>query len=78
MGVAAIFRDISERKRADEARALLAAVVEFSEEGILAVSLDKKVLSWNRGAEAIYGFSAEEIWGNLCPPPLFLRNAGRV
>ncbi len=63
MGVAAILRDISERKRADEARALLAAVVEFSEEGILAVSLDKKVLSWNRGAEAIYGYSAEEILG---------------
>ena len=63
MGVAAIIRDISERKRADEARALVAAVVEFSEEGILAVSLDKKVLSWNRGAEAIYGFSAEEMLG---------------
>jgi PAS domain S-box-containing protein len=63
MGAAAILRDISERKRADEARALVAAVVEFSEEGILAVSLDRKVLSWNRGAEAIYGFSAEEILG---------------
>lgn len=63
MGVAAIIRDISERKRADEARALVAAVVEFSEEGILAVSLDKRVLSWNRGAEAIYGFSAEEVMG---------------
>jgi PAS domain S-box-containing protein len=63
IGVAAILRDISERKRADEARTLLAAVVEFSEEGILAVSLDKRVLSWNRGAEAIYGFSAEEILG---------------
>jgi PAS domain S-box-containing protein len=63
MGVAAILRDISERKRAAEARALLAAVVENSEEGILAVSLDKKVLSWNRGAEAIYGYAAEEIIG---------------
>ncbi|HEY2361141.1 MAG TPA: PAS domain S-box protein [Candidatus Angelobacter sp.] len=63
MGIATIIRDISERKRADEARALLAAVVEFSEEGIVAVSLDRKVLSWNRGAETIYGFSAEEILG---------------
>ena len=63
MGVAAILRDISERKRTDEARALVAAVVEFSEEGILAVSLDKKLLSWNRGAEAIYGYSAEEVLG---------------
>jgi PAS domain S-box-containing protein len=63
MGVATIIRDISERKRAEEARALVAAVVEFSEEGIVAVSLDKRILSWNRGAEAIYGFSAEEILG---------------
>jgi PAS domain S-box-containing protein len=63
MGVAAILRDISERRRADEARALLAAVVEYSEEGIIAVSLDKRVLSWNRGAQAIYGFPAEDILG---------------
>jgi PAS domain S-box-containing protein len=63
VGIAAILRDNSERKRADEARALLAAVVEFSEEGILAVSVDKNVLTWNRGAEAIYGYSAEEIIG---------------
>ncbi len=62
-GVAAILRDISDRRRADEARALLAAVVEYSEEGIIAVSLDKRVLSWNRGAQAIYGFSAEDILG---------------
>jgi len=63
VGVAAILRDISERRRADEARALLAAVVESSEEGIIAVSLDKTVLSWNRGAQAIYGFPAEDILG---------------
>ncbi|MBZ5492925.1 MAG: PAS domain S-box protein [Acidobacteriia bacterium] len=63
IGVAAILRDVSERRRADEARALLAAVVEYSEEGIIAVSLDKRVLSWNRGAQAIYGFPAEDILG---------------
>ena len=63
MGVATIIRDIGERRRAEEARALVAAVVEFSEEGIVAVSPDKKILSWNRGAEAIYGFCAEEILG---------------
>ena len=86
MGVAAILRDNSERKRADEARALLAAVVEFSEEGILAVSVDKKVLSWNRGAEAIYGYSAEEIIGKsvtstIIPPERmeeYDRSFGRV
>jgi two-component system, sensor histidine kinase and response regulator len=86
VGIAAILRDISERKRADEARALLAAVVEFSEEGILAVSIDKRVLSWNRGAEAIYGYSAEEIIGKpvastIIPPERmeeYDRSFGRV
>src|SRR5947209_16936951 len=86
VGIAAILRDISERKRADEAQALLAAVVEFSEEGILAVSVDKKVLSWNRGAEAIYGYSAEEIIGKsvtstIIPPERmeeYDRSFGRV
>jgi PAS domain S-box-containing protein len=63
VAVASILRDISERKRAEAARALLAAVVESSDQGIIAVSLEKKILSWNKGAQAIYGYSAEEILG---------------
>jgi PAS domain S-box-containing protein len=63
VAVASILRDITERKRAEDARALLAAVVESSEDAIIAVSRENKVLGWNKGAQAIYGYTAEEILG---------------
>ena len=63
VAVACILRDITERKRAEEARAFLAAVVESSEDAIVAVSRDHKILGWNRGAQTIYGYTSEEILG---------------
>ena len=70
--VAAIAQDITARKQALESRTLLASIVDSSEDAIVARSLDGRVLSWNRGAEAILGYRAEEIVGNtiehLIPP----------
>jgi PAS domain S-box-containing protein len=63
VAVASILRDITERKRADNARALLATLVESSNDAIMAVSRERKILSWNNGAQAIYGYTAEEIMG---------------
>jgi PAS domain S-box-containing protein len=63
VAVASILRDVSERNRSDAARALLAAVVESSDEGIIAVSREKIILSWNKGAQVIYGYSAAEVLG---------------
>ena len=63
VAVASILRDITERKRAEEARAFLAAVVESSEDAIVAVSHDHKILGWNKGAQTIYGYTTEEILG---------------
>jgi PAS domain S-box-containing protein len=63
VAVASILRDITERKRAEDARALLAAVVESSDDAIVAVSRDNRVLGWNKGAQNIYGYTAEEILG---------------
>ena len=68
----AAIRDITERKRAEEARALLATVVESSDDAIFAQTLEGTILSWNRGAERMYGYSAEEaigmLVGQLAPP----------
>jgi PAS domain S-box-containing protein len=61
--IASIVRDISARKCAERTHALLASVVESSNDAILAIGLDKTILSWNHGAELVYGYTAEEMVG---------------
>jgi PAS domain-containing protein len=46
-----------------EARSLLAYIVESSGDAIIGITLDGIVLSWNRGAENIYGYLAGEVVG---------------
>src|SRR5215203_2537257 len=65
-------RDITERKQAEEVRARLAAIVESSEDAIIAKTLGGVITDWNRGAQKIYGYSAQEVLGkpiNILVPP---------
>jgi PAS domain S-box-containing protein len=55
--------DVTERRRADEMRGLLAAVVESSEDAVITKSLEGTILSWNAGAEAMFGYTAAEMVG---------------
>ena len=57
-----------------EREKLLASIVESSDDAIIGKTLDGIVLSWNPGAEKLYGYSAEEMIGRsihlLLPPDL--------
>ena len=63
LGIASVSRDITARQQAEETRLRLAAIVEYSHDAIISESLDGRVMTWNRGAEAIFGYMAEEIVG---------------
>ncbi len=71
-GVFAAARDITEQKKAEAESSLLAAIVENSDDAIIGKSLDGTILSWNAGAQKIYGYSATEAVGRsisiLVPP----------
>jgi PAS domain S-box-containing protein len=64
--------DVTERKRAEEDRARLAAIVESSDDAILSEDTRGVVTSWNRGSQRIFGYTAEEVVGRpialLIPP----------
>jgi diguanylate cyclase (GGDEF)-like protein/PAS domain S-box-containing protein len=62
-GVSIFGKEITERKAAEESRLFLAEVVESCEEAIITSTPSGVILSWNHGAEAIYGYSAGEVIG---------------
>lgn len=59
----AIRSDITERKRAEERISEQAALLDQAQDAILVRDLEQNILFWNKGAEKIYGWTAEEVVG---------------
>jgi PAS domain S-box-containing protein len=61
--ISVVLRDITERQQAEKTRALLASIVECSDDAIIGAQCDGAIVSWNRGAELLFGYSSQEVLG---------------
>src|SRR5215471_12797403 len=72
--VIAMVENITEKKNAEEARFRYAAAIESSDDAIASGTLDGIIVSWNAGAQKMYGYTEAEAIGNpitmLVPPEL--------
>jgi PAS domain S-box-containing protein len=64
--------DITERKRGEQVAQQLASIVEFSDDAIVSKDINGIIVSWNRGAQRLFGYSADDVIGKpitiLIPP----------
>jgi len=72
--------DITDRRSGDAARRQLASIVESSDDAIVSKDLNGVVISWNPGAERLFGYAAEEMIGKpittIIPDHLKLEEPG--
>jgi|GEM_PF-551886 PAS domain S-box-containing protein len=62
-GYRCVARDISLRKKAEEEAAYLISILEHTIDAIVSLDLDTNIVSWNKGAELMFGYTAEEMIG---------------
>lgn len=74
------YRDITERRKLEEQQALFTSLVNLSGDAIISKNLEGTITSWNRGAQTLFGYTAQEAIGEnimiLVPPELRPEEAG--
>jgi len=61
--IQSIMRDITERKRTETQLAYQARLMEIVSDAIISTDMDNVIVSWNRAAQQVYGWKAEEVIG---------------
>jgi diguanylate cyclase (GGDEF)-like protein/PAS domain S-box-containing protein len=74
-GVVFACRDVTLRRVAEDRSERLAQIVDSSNDAILLLDTDRRITSWNRGAERLLGWTADEVLGRV---PDFLSPSGRM
>ena len=79
IGAVNMLVDLTERSEAEQARQLLASIVESSDDAIVSKDLNGVIDSWNPGAERLFGYTADEVVGKSVTSlfPLDLQNGER-
>lgn len=55
--------DVTEQRKIEQMRLLMASIVDSSDDGIIGFSMEGAITSWNRGAQQVYGYTSEEVIG---------------
>jgi PAS domain S-box-containing protein len=76
-GYISVSFDITEEKKLREQVNHLATIIEYSSEAILSRGMDKCIISWNKGAEKLFGYSKEEAIGKTFAELEYVKLSGK-
>ncbi|AEA47191.1 PAS domain S-box protein [Archaeoglobus veneficus] len=62
-GYRAVSRDVTARKQAEEKLAYLASITDHTVDAVVSLDLDSRIVSWNKGAEMMFGYKESEVIG---------------